>query len=180
MASIMYGLKRPTVLIWTGAWEVVPQKYMDLFRELDVIMNERNGFEGYWNAVHAIEPPAVPLLAPYMHQLFDTWTNTPLSYDDDDLDLKQKRINFRKFYDMYSIAAELETLRLSSYNSILKGNRETNNLLVNHIRLFTTGNALGTGTLFSTGHVPPDSDILNSTEATKNIKRIVTLLTGSE
>lgn len=115
-----------------------------------------------------------------MQDILHIHVGSPLSYDDSDVPLKEKRINFQKFYDMYSIAAELEAFRLSSFKGKLTGNRETNGMLMNHIRAFVqndTDSSLAYGTLYATGSNPSENAILNSSDASKALKKIVSMMT---
>ena len=104
-----------------------------------------------------------------------------MSYEDADVPLKDKRINFQKFYDMFSIAAELEALRLCSYEGVLKSDRATNVLLVNHMRAYAPlgDSSLGIGALYGPGVNPSGNESMNSAEGSKFIKKIVTIMSTS-
>ncbi|KAH6570257.1 hypothetical protein BASA60_007861 [Batrachochytrium salamandrivorans] len=149
MFAIIYGLKRPAVLMWTQAWEGLPSKYIDLFKELDRITDPANGHFNYTDEVTQRDPPAVPFMLPYIQDMIQTHCGTPISLDGEAFE--PKRINFQKYYHIYSIAAELEVLRLASYYGKLKGDRESNMLLVSHMRSYTMLDAksLGEGLVFS-------------------------------
>ena len=105
-------------------------------------------------------------------------TNIPLSYDDADVPLTRKRINFSRFYDMFSIVADLESLRLATLDG-LKCTRETNNLLVNHIRSYVENvneEFCGLGTSFKNALVPTENKYLNSAEGHRYFKRCTSFI----
>lgn len=92
-----------------------------------------------------------------------------------------KQIDFQKFYNMFSLAAELETYRLSSYDGKLVGNRESNVLLVSHMRTFSQldNSSIAYGTLFGSGTNPSSCEVLSSADAVKAFKKIMATLATS-
>ncbi|KAJ1336673.1 hypothetical protein BSLG_006992 [Batrachochytrium salamandrivorans] len=177
MFAIIYGLKRPAVLMWTQAWEGLPSKYIDLFKELDRITDPANGHFNYTDEVTQRDPPAVPFMLPYIQDMIQTHCGTPISLDGEAFE--PKRINFQKYYHIYSIAAELEVLRLASYYGKLKGDRESNMLLVSHMRSYTMLDAksLGEGLVFSsTGSRTDWSETASGSSGSKAMKRASQLL----
>lgn len=95
---------------------------------------------------------------------------------------EEKKINFQKFYDIFSVAAELERYRRSSYHKILVSGKTSSCTLLQHIRFMSKRDDSSIGTLvtFNSGMLPDDNPVLNSEAAIKNIKKIVNLLAGVE
>lgn len=90
----------------------------------------------------------------------------------------QKRvINFSKFYNMFSVAAELETFRSASYESTeIQGDRESNLQLIQHIRKVAGAVEdidLGLHIKFTEGTIPDGNKLLSTALAVKSIKKIV-------
>ncbi|EGF84294.1 hypothetical protein BATDEDRAFT_36522 [Batrachochytrium dendrobatidis JAM81] len=183
MFAIIYGLKRPAVLMWTQAWEGLATRYMDLFKELDRLTDPANGHFNYSDEITQREPPAVPFMLPYIQDMIQTHVKTPQVFDDENKDDNNKRrINFQKFYHIYSIAAELEVFRLSSYHRKLKGDRESNMLLVNHMRSYTMldGKALGEGLVFSSTNATSDwNETASGASGSKAMKRASQILSST-
>ncbi|KAJ3262063.1 hypothetical protein HK103_003919 [Boothiomyces macroporosus] len=161
--AIAYGLKRPSVLIWSQAWEALPTKYLDIFREINQLMDYTNGYHEYWDAITSTNPPGIPFLG-YL--------------DEEETSELTRKINFQKYYNMFSICAELETFRLTSYQQKIEGDRESNALLVHHIRHFalTDDSVLGAKVKFGAGVIPDNNDFLNSQNGIKAMKRVVQIL----
>ena len=95
---------------------------------------------------------------------------------------EEKKINFQRFYDIFSVAAELERYRRSSYHKILVSGKTSSCTLLQHIRFMSKRDDSSIGTLvtFNSGMLPDDNPVLNSEAAIKNIKKIVNLLAGVE
>jgi hypothetical protein len=91
------------------------------------------------------------------------------------------RVNLQKFYNMYCLAAELETFRLSTFEGKLTCTRENNGLLENHIRsCANVDNAIiGLGTVYSTGSNPSNNDVLNSADGFKALRNIIKLMVAA-
>ena len=108
--------------------------------------------------------------------------NTPISFDLENIDPLQRKINFKKNYLMVSIVAELETYRLTPYSNELKGDRESNSQLLEHIKQVSTLDdiSLGTSVHFGNGEVPDGNPFLNSPNGIKAIKKIVSLMTSQK
>ncbi|KAJ3362039.1 Ras protein-specific guanine nucleotide-releasing factor [Kappamyces sp. JEL0680] len=176
--ALTFGLKRPASLMWWSAWEAVPTKYQDIFRELCALLDYRDGYKNYWDAIQKAKIPVVPYLVPYFHDLLFIYQNTPPTEEEGDMFAKQ--INFERYYDMFSVAAELETFRLSSYHNHLKGDKESHCLLLQHIRHMSKqdDSSIGASMLFSSGQVPEDNPAMNSVAGNKAIKKIIHLLSG--
>ena len=89
-------------------------------------------------------------------------------------------INFSKFYNVFSVAAELETFRTASYSpGELQGERESNMQLLQHIRKVAgvvDDLDLGTGMNFAEGTVPEGNKHLSTPNAQKSIKKIMTMV----
>eukprot|EP00842_Homolaphlyctis_polyrhiza_P000991 jgi/Hompol1/1893/HPOL_005774-RA len=218
MFAIIYGLKRPVVLMWTQAWESLPTKYMDLFKELDSLIDPSRGYANYAEEIFAAKPPAVPFILPYIQDICETQKITPVYLDDDPsapafpavpdmitptadaasaltsnvptltantptiASEKDRRINFQKYYHMYSIAAELEVFRLASYHGQLKGDRESNMLLVNHMRSYAMfdDKALGEGLLFSSAQAVSEwNETAAGSHGNKAMKRATQLFSNT-
>ena len=60
--AITQGLKRPGVVRQQTAWEAVPIKTLDVFRQLDALTDPTNRFANYWNEFKSKDLPAVPFL----------------------------------------------------------------------------------------------------------------------
>ncbi|KAJ3000769.1 Rap guanine nucleotide exchange factor 2 [Globomyces sp. JEL0801] len=180
--AILYGLKRPTVLIWTQAWEGLPAKYFDLYKELNQLTDPAGGYRNYWIAIGHVNPPAVPFFVPYMQDLLYIYQNTPLYIDETEeiSDPSLRQINVQKFYNMFSIAAELETFRLSSYPDDVKtvSDKEKTGYLVQHVMQTACQDeaALGTNIKFSTATVPDGNSNISGSVAMKNLKKISQML----
>ncbi|KAI8923202.1 hypothetical protein BC831DRAFT_404058 [Entophlyctis helioformis] len=201
MFAIIYGLKRPAVLMWTHAWEGLSSKYVELFKELDTLMDPSFGYGNYNTEIRAVQPPAVPFILPYIQDIIETHRNAPLSVDDDmgspsmspglpsppkaspnAYSTATQRINFQKHYHMYSIAAELEVFRLGSYHGKLRGDRESNLLLVNHMRSYAMleDKALGEGLLFSSATAVNEwNETAAGEQGKKAMKRATQLLSSA-
>nr|KAJ3423248.1 hypothetical protein HK105_007584 [Polyrhizophydium stewartii] len=181
MFAIVYGLKRPAVLMWTQAWEGLPTKYMDQFKELDLLIDPADGYFNYNDVIRDQNPPAVPFLLPYIQDMIETHRNVPMLHEA--ADGEPKPINFQKFYHLYSIAAELEVFRLGSYHGKLKGDRESNLLLVNHMRSYAMLNdkALGEGLLFSSASAVSDwNETAAGASGNKAMKRATQMLSATK
>jgi hypothetical protein len=74
---------------------------------------------------------------------------------------------------MFSVVAELETFRLSSYHEKLKVDKESTGLLLQHIRHVSQPNDddLGLPVIFASGKVPEKNQILMSSTGQKAIKK---------
>ncbi|KAI8804754.1 ras guanine nucleotide exchange factor domain-containing protein [Cladochytrium replicatum] len=174
--AVVHGLRLPAVARLSSAWEGLPTKYLDMFKELSAVTEPQGGFANYWAELRLTQPPAVPYLAAYIHDLMEIHEEAPVyltgrSYSpslptpgttgtdsrpispsseyshtshvtqsshatshtsttnphsthtgysatsegsEGDSVLGQI-INFRKFYSLYSIVAEMEVFRTSSY-----------------------------------------------------------------
>lgn len=79
---------------------------------------------------------------------------------------------------MFSIAAELETFRLSSFSNILDSNKNSAGTLLQHIRFISKQDdvSLGAGTNFTEGILPDENPVMNSESAMKNIKKIINIM----
>ncbi|KAJ3326300.1 hypothetical protein HDV06_000176 [Boothiomyces sp. JEL0866] len=178
--AIVYGLKRPSVLIWSHAWEALPTKYLDIFREINQLMDFTNGYQEYWDSITSTNPPAIPFLVPYFSDLIYIYNNSPANLDDEETSEVTRKINFQKYYNMFSICAELETFRLTSYQNKIEGDRESNALLVHHIRHFalTDDAIIGAKVKFAAGVIPDNNDYLNSQNGIKAMKRVVQILSS--
>jgi hypothetical protein len=118
-----------------------------------------------------------------MQDLITMYNNIPLSLNKSGVEFQNQAINFQKFYNMFSIAAELETFRLSSFPPELLGDRESNVNLIQHIRRQCKGKALddtdfGLTIKYSEGFIPEGNEYLNSPAGLKAMKKIVTMLGG--
>lgn len=82
---------------------------------------------------------------------------------------------------MFAIAAEIEVLRLGTYNDILQCDRESTTLLVQHIKhlAVTDDKSIGVNVIFSSASIPDGSGVLSSSNGFKAIKRIQHLLLSS-
>ena len=110
---------------------------------------------------------------PYIQDLIEIHSNWPESVKNDAVSPKDQTINFKKHYHMYSIAAELEVFRLGSYHGKLKGDRETNLQLVNHIQSLAMldDKALGQGMLFSSPTTAQWNETASGSMASRAVKR---------
>jgi hypothetical protein len=116
--------------------------------------------------------PAIPFIVPYMQDLVvmdKSWA----AVVDEETDIATKKIHFQKFYDMFSVAAELETFRLSSYHEKLKVDKESTGLLLQHIRHVSKydDDFLGLSVVFAEGKAPEKNEILMSPVGQKAIKK---------
>lgn len=48
--------------MWSQAWEALPTKYTDLFRELETLTDPSYGYSKYWDVMKELEPPAIPFI----------------------------------------------------------------------------------------------------------------------
>jgi hypothetical protein len=150
-------------------------------------MDYYDGYRNYWEIIQKTKPPAIPFLSenlffnlvPYYHDLISIYQNNP-NGDDLDKDWHSQKLNFEKYYDMFSVAAELETFRLSSYHHQLRGDRESQNLLLQHIRHMSKqdDSSIGSSVIFLSGILPDNNLVLNSASGLKAIKKIVHLLSS--
>lgn len=182
--AIGYGLKMPACLMWHSAWEVyislilkaLPSRHLDVFKELLDIADYRDGYRNYWDTMKLIKLPSIPFLVPYFHDLLFIHDNSPTSINEGEKDLSLRQTNMEKFYDMFSIAAELETFRLTSYHGRVKGDKESCGLLLQHIRHVSKqdDNSIGSSMIFSSGFESEEKPLNPSRN--KAIKKIVQFL----
>lgn len=151
---------------------------MDIFRELNELADYRDGYRAYWETIKAQKMPAVPFLIPYFHDLLFILENSPTSIGEGDLESSLVRTNMVKFYDMFSIAAELETFRLTSYHSKMILENDNISILLQHIRHVSKQDDVSVGlpVVFSSGFVPEENVSLSGQTGTKAIKKIVQFL----
>lgn len=150
---------------------------MDCFKELCALAEHHDGYKNYWDEMKSVKLPAVPFIAPYMQDLV-MMDKSSESLVDDETDVAAKKIYFQKYYDMFSVAAELETFRLSSYHDRLKVDKDSTGLLLQHIRHISTSDDdfLGLSVVFATGKAPDKNEILMSSTGQKAIKKAMHLL----
>lgn len=110
-----------------------------------------------------------------MQDIIHIQEQVDLSFEDPDVPFMKKRINFQKFYDLYSVVTELEAFRFSSYFGKLKGDRNSNGHLVSHLRntVKTDDSAIGFGSIYANGSNPSGNEHMNSQDATKSYKKII-------
>ena len=115
---------------------------------------------------------------PYMQDLISINSNIPTNVTGEQT--SKTVINFSKFYNVFSVAAELETFRTASYSpGELQGERESNMQLLQHIRKVAgvvDDLDLGTGMNFAEGTVPEGNKHLSTPNAQKSIKKIMTMV----
>ncbi|KAJ3096201.1 hypothetical protein HDU97_006161 [Phlyctochytrium planicorne] len=156
--AVIHGLKRPAVFRQTSAWEQVPAKYLDIFREMEHLMDSTDGYSNFWTELKSTHPPAIPFFAAYIHDLLEIHHDIPVylapptstadahdsnsrivSINDDDANnsnssFTPRVVHFAKFYDLYAVVAELEVWRTSSYSTVMQiPERETTAIVLNHI-----------------------------------------------
>lgn len=185
MAAIIYGLKRPAALAWQPAWEGLALKYQIIFRELNSLIDPKGGYKNYWKYLKSTETPKCPffgnfrlIAVPFMQDLYFIHDGTPMTYDEPNEPISTKRINFQKYYDLYSIVADLESYRLSPHRDKVKIDREVNNHLVQHIQEYSMpleDSQLASGTIFSCASNPSGNQQLNSPEGNKQLKKLVAM-----
>ncbi|KAJ1561958.1 hypothetical protein HK096_002684, partial [Nowakowskiella sp. JEL0078] len=105
----------------------LPLKYVDYFKELALLCDPQAGFSNYWADFRMAQPPAVPFIGSYMHDLLEVHEEVPIylgearsispnsDATEETDELNSKIVNFRKYHDLFSIITELEVFRLSSY-----------------------------------------------------------------
>ena len=113
-----------------------------------------------------------------MQDLISIYTKIPTALEGDKT--KNRIINFSKFYNMFSVAAELETFRNASYEpGEILGDRESNLQLIQHIRKISgsvESSDLGLNIKFAEGVIPEGNKNLSTALAAKSIKKIVTMV----
>ncbi|KAI9348651.1 ras guanine nucleotide exchange factor domain-containing protein [Obelidium mucronatum] len=137
MFAVMHGLKRNLVARMSGAWDGLSGKHVEAFREMEALMDPKGGFANFWGELKNCVAPLIPFFAAYIHDLLEIHETEPVftrdlnktqeqqqsgyrmvTTDDDD-DNDPEIINFSKFYNLYSIVAEIEVWRSYSYNSVI-------------------------------------------------------------
>ena len=115
---------------------MLKQRYYDDFKECFVIMDSKDSFKNYWTVLKTVQPPAVPCLVIHLFEMMDLFQSF-----DTFLPIKESEepcVNFRKFRDLYSIISELEMFHKLPYIGSKFGDRESQALLVQHIKSCTT------------------------------------------
>ncbi|TPX73054.1 hypothetical protein CcCBS67573_g05681 [Chytriomyces confervae] len=158
--ALIHGLKRKIVTKMTSAWDGLSAKYIDSFKELELLTDPSNGYANFWTELKSCGTPLIPFFAAYIHDLLEIHETEPvytqdmapnstvdsggfrLASTDEEDDSAAKEINFTKFYNLYSIVAEIEVWRSYSYNSVIpeaassandsKG--DTSAVLLNHMK----------------------------------------------
>ncbi|KAJ3417635.1 hypothetical protein HDV05_000092 [Chytridiales sp. JEL 0842] len=192
LMAIVHALKRPAVAKLTSAWETLPSKYFDTFKEYSALADPADGYFKFWEEMKNAQAPSIPFFAAYIHDLVELNEEIPVylsevertsavkppkelsreerrrtspsqrssstsptqnspnetykivSTDDPHTsqELRRSSINFKKFYDLYSIIAELEMWRASSYKDLLPAayaaaadaKTDTSAVVLNHMR----------------------------------------------
>ncbi|KAI8611758.1 ras guanine nucleotide exchange factor domain-containing protein [Chytriomyces sp. MP71] len=159
LGAIVHGLKRNIISKMTSAWNDLSAKHVDTFKELEALTDPSNGFGNFWTELKSCGAPLIPFFSAYIHDLLEIHENEPVyiqdlpaaiasdgfrmaTTDDESGSANPKEINFTKFYNLYSIVAEIEVWRSYSYNSVIpevasaandpKG--DTSAVLLNHMR----------------------------------------------
>ncbi|KAI9008184.1 ras guanine nucleotide exchange factor domain-containing protein [Gaertneriomyces semiglobifer] len=155
MFAIIWALRRPAVVKATHAWEALSSKSISALKKLTLLMDPTDGYANYWAEFKDAQPPAIPFLATYMHDILEIHREAPTymgetagdngnvaaapktrrkgrgrgtggekenfntsEIDEQPFDSSRadrstltRTIYFQKFYDLYSIIAELEVFR---------------------------------------------------------------------
>ncbi|TPX45748.1 hypothetical protein SeLEV6574_g03697 [Synchytrium endobioticum] len=131
--AIIQGLKRAAVVCQQAAWEAVPTKSLDIFRQLDALTDASNRFSNYWNEFKSKDVPAVPFFAAYMHDLMELHDEpTPLNK----IRATSETIDFARFQEIYSVIAEIEGARCCSYQEKIAHENDVTGSLLAHMRDF--------------------------------------------
>ncbi|KAJ3066352.1 hypothetical protein HDU98_010359 [Podochytrium sp. JEL0797] len=131
--AVMHGLKRAIVARMTAAWDGLAQKHWETVRELEALMDPRGGYVNFWGELKGCVAPLIPFFAAYIHDLLEIHETEPVYVRDlssspstpgyrivsTDDSPDNDTINFSKFYNLYSIVAEIEVWRSYSYNSVI-------------------------------------------------------------
>jgi hypothetical protein len=60
LMAIVHGLRRPAVAKLLSAWETVPIKYFDLFKEYVALADPADGYARFWEEMKTAQPPLIP------------------------------------------------------------------------------------------------------------------------
>lgn len=116
------------------------------------------------------------MLAPYLEEMFEIHENAPTTISNLEItSLSEQKINFQKFYDMYSLAAELETFRMSSYHDKIKGDRDSNMMVISHMRsvALKDDKALGEGLSFASSEWTSTAAGASTNKALKRLTNMI-------
>lgn len=139
--AVAHGLRRRVVgKMGSGVWDLVSgSRHFEAFKGVEEAMDCRNGYANFWGQLKNCVAPLIPFFAAYIHDLLEihetepvytrdlpkdpsTAAEKPTGYrmvsTDDDHD-SSDTVNFSKFYNLYSIVAEIEVWRSYSYNSVI-------------------------------------------------------------
>ncbi|KAJ3021295.1 UNVERIFIED_CONTAM: hypothetical protein HDU68_009698 [Siphonaria sp. JEL0065] len=137
MFAVLHGLKRNLVAKMTGAWDGLAGKHVEGFKEMEALMDPKGGFANFWGELKNCVAPLIPFFAAYIQDLLEIHETEPVFTRDlatnnksktdssgykivtTDDDPEDDIINFSKFYNLYSIVAEIEVWRSYSYNSVI-------------------------------------------------------------
>ncbi|KAJ3158745.1 hypothetical protein HK101_001234 [Irineochytrium annulatum] len=75
--AIIHGLKRNAVAKQASAWEQVPAKYNDIFKDMELLADPADGFARFWVELKSVHAPAVPFFAAYVHDLLEIHDDIP-------------------------------------------------------------------------------------------------------
>ncbi|KAJ3126402.1 Exosome component 5 [Physocladia obscura] len=142
--AVMHGLKRNMISKMTAAWDGLAAKHIDCFKEMETLMDPKGGYTNFWSELKNCVAPLIPFFAAYIHDLLEIHETEPV-YTRDLVatnnrkeasssvttaaaagykivttdSIQEDTINFTKFYNLYSVVAEIEVWRSYSYNSVL-------------------------------------------------------------